>query len=526
MKTLKIAPAVVLAKGAETQVKCSGGVLEVLQNVNAPVNSRYRKTALSAVKITYAVKALDEILNRKVGLLAGTKDLYVEITYREKLYKGLIKGTKQRWNIMPPDYVVLLGDVMYTVIQEDNPEIKDCTRHILASPGKDAVNSIALFCDSYFFYRKAVEVEYDDSLVEEEISAAIRRGLLGPSFLEAFLIPIDNRTTPDYKGEEEKKQDKGAFIKECMEGAYQIPYEWNDKSYVYGKELLSSYVPTETFEKIVRKVHFRLTRILKRLEEGADSITALGNDYINLTLCGKPGTGKTALIYAVSAATGLPVYTTSASHNTDEDEFEGKTKMVDGHPSAVPTDALKAFKNGGICLIEEANLPQAAVIMGALGQAIEFPFILKEDGYKTIRRHPLCIFITTMNVGTVGAKAMSQPFANRFRQSYILNDPDPSVFVNILEKRTAEDKKLCKWVYSAYESVLRCLDKNDGIADVESIKLALSMRSCIGAIENIQEGEHPKDAVKDSVIGKIAEQDLEMAETCLRAVDALPDYRG
>ena len=120
---------------------------------------------------------------------------------------------------------------------------------------------------------------------------------------------------------------------------------------------------------------------------------------------------------------------------------------------------------------------------------------------------------------------MSQPFANRFRQTYVLNDPDREVFIRILQEKTGESAKTCKWVFSAYESVLKCLEKNDAVADVDSIRLALSMRSCIGAIENIQEGIYPKDAVRDSIVGKVAEQDMEMYEICLRAVDALPDLR-
>ena len=163
--------------------------------------------------------------------------------------------------------------------------------------------------------------------------------------------------------------------------------------------------------------------------------------------------------------------------------------------------------------------------MGALGQAVEFPFILKENGFEVVRRHPLCIFITTMNTGAVGTKPMSQPFANRFKQSYLLDDPDKETFIQILVNKTGEDKKLCRWVYNAYDAIIKCLKKNDGMVDTESILLSLSMRSCIGAIENIQEGEHPKDAIRDSMIGKIAEQDIEVSKICLRAVDALSDYR-
>lgn len=535
-QTLVIRNAVVMSSMTDKKIKVAGNVVSVGETMNISKVSAYRKTISSAAKMTYVGKALDYLYEKKVALLAGTNQLYVEFPKPtgDGMFCGLIQDTKQTWNEMPLDYISLFADVLYTVTHSDNHELKATLKNIIPVAGKSAAKELVyFFCDSYFYYAKQKEVEVDDELMVETVNAAYRRGQFADSFITK-LFSLDQATitkeeTKDYKGEDTPSValTPSMFLEECRNGNYTIDYEWaeDQHQYMYGKNILDSFVPTMTFVRIVQKIKFRTDRILQRMKEGADNVTALGQDYINLTLTGKPGTGKTAMIYAISAATGLPVYTTAGSHNTDEDEFEGKTKMVDGRPSAVPTDALKCFEKGGIFLIEEANLPQAAVIMGALGQAVEFPFILKKNGYETIRRHPLCIFVTTMNVGTVGAKAMSQPFANRFKQSYVLNDPDPKVFIDILKSRTGEPEKLCKWVYKAYESVLKCMDKNDALADVESIKLALSMRSCIGALENIQEGEHPKDAVRDSIIGKIAEQDLEMSEMCLRAIDALPDYR-
>lgn len=518
------------------KIAACGNALSVGEVFTSARVSSYRATAgASDIKITYVAKALDYLLGKNIFLLTGKSEIYIEVKENGKTYKGLVTKETQAWDSANvPTIISLVADVMYCMVHSDNEEIRGSFRRIAANIGKkETAEEIAFFCDSYFYYSRLKSVEITDDLVLDPVKAAYRRGMLTKSFLEKAL-PMSEESVileeqQDYAGEEttSRKITPEQVLADAKAGKYTVPYGWKEeqKEYIYSKGLLESFVPTETFVNILNKITFRLGRILKRMNEGADRVTALGQDYINLTLTGKPGTGKTAMIYALSAATGLPVYTTAGSHNTDEDEFEGKTKMVDGHPAAVPTDALKCFEDGGIFLIEEANLPQAAVIMGALGQAVEFPFILKKNGYETIRRHPLCIFITTMNVGTVGAKAMSQPFANRFKQSYVLNDPGSKVFIDILSKRTGESTKLCRWVYNAYTSILKCLDKNDAMADIESIKLALSMRSCMGAIENIQEGQHPKDAIRDSIVGKIAEQDLEMSEICLRAVDSLPDFR-
>ena len=527
-KKMKKMVAVVTAATKEKRVKASGNTLTVLSIKETAVTSSYRKTNMAGVKVTYAAKVLDDLLDKKISVLADNKSVVIRINFEGKEYNGHIGKDTQSWNEDVPDYVALAGDVIWTMVHSEDHELMDAARKVAAMPGKTVQDAILLFCDSYFFFDKSKEITVNSDFEPETVNAAVRRGLLTDTPLtKLFGLSQPEMEEPDYKGEEKKTESTENLIDECKAGKYRVNYTWREdqKPYIYDSALLDKYVPTETFRNILQKIKFRTDRVISRMENGADNLTAIGQDCINLTLTGKPGTGKTAMIYAISGATGLPVYTTSASHNTDEDEFEGKTKMVDGHPAAVPTDALKAFKYGGICLIEEANLPQAAVIMGALGQAVEFPYILKENGYETIRRHPLCIFVTTMNVGTIGAKPMSQPFANRFRQTYVLNDPDREVFIRILQEKTGESAKTCKWVFSAYESVLKCLEKNDAVADVDSIRLALSMRSCIGAIENIQEGIYPKDAVRDSIVGKVAEQDMEMYEICLRAVDALPDLR-
>ena len=242
-----------------------------------------------------------------------------------------------------------------------------------------------------------------------------------------------------------------------------------------------------------------------------DRVAALGKDYINISLVGKPGTGKTVMAYAISAATGMPVYSVNLSHNTDEDEFQGQTKIVDGKAQFVETDFLNAYTNGGIIILEEVNLANPAVIMGALGQAVEFPFILKRNGYETVRRHPLCIIITTMNIGTAGSKIPSQAFMNRFKQTYTLNDPTASDFVKILCTSGAEKAK-CQWVYDAYEKIVAYLNSDE--INEEDIAMTLSLRTCFGALENMEEGDSPLDAIKHSIIGKIAESDLALARDC------------
>jgi hypothetical protein len=138
-----------------------------------------------------------------------------------------------------------------------------------------------------------------------------------------------------------------------------------------------------------------------------------------------------------------------------------------------------------------------------------------KDGYEPVRRHPLCVIIGTMNIGTYGSKGVNQALSSRFKQSYALNDPEKNDFINILMKQGYE-KKVCTWVYNAYDKIISYLKSPSVNAD--DIAINVTLRGCIGALENIEEGEDPKDAIHNTLVGKIGEVDLELAEDVYKSV--------
>ena len=246
-----------------------------------------------------------------------------------------------------------------------------------------------------------------------------------------------------------------------------------------------------------------------RLDAGLTGTEAIGYDYVNILAVGRPGTGKTVGIRAIAAATGMPVYSITIGKNTEEDTFQGKLTFDEkGQFCHVPTDFLKAYTQGGIIILEEINLADAAVTMGALGQAIESPFILETSECTQVHRHPMCVIVGTMNTGTYGSKELNQALASRFRQVYIWDDPKKEDFINTLLLRNP-DKSIVTWVYNAYEKLVQYLKSPSVNAD--DICLNLTMRACIGALENIEEGDDPKEALKHSMIGQIALADLDLS---------------
>lgn len=412
--------------------------------------------------------------------------------------------------------VSIIPSLLYEIVMGENDELQDVFREILgeiSNPGSSMIDNLYLMCDSFYYgCAKGKKVHYTADLTESEIMAAFRSGLFKKVAGSAWK-KSDFDTAKPMKAKAEKKDDKGQeFMQACMAGKYRIGYDWPEqmKKFIVNKSYLEKFEYTPEFEEILRKIKFRADRILERMDMGLTGAEAIGKDALNIAIVGKPGTGKTALAYALSAATGMPVSSTIWQKNSEEDEGEGKTKIVDGKPMFVETYSLLAHQYGGIDVNEEINLADPGVTMGVLGQKLEYPFIIKKNGYEPVTRHPLNIVIATMNVGTNGSNTLNEALKNRLIAIFQLEDPTRGTFINILEKATAAKREICEWVYDAYDAVVSYLKDPD--INEEEICMGLSIRTCIGAIENMEEGQEPLRALKNSIVGSIAMSDRELAE--------------
>ena len=126
-----------------------------------------------------------------------------------------------------------------------------------------------------------------------------------------------------------------------------------------------------------------------------------------------------------------------------------------------------------------------------------------------------------MNIGTYGSKGVNQAFSSRFKQSYILDDPTRGQFIKILGINGYEKRK-CEYVYDAYNKIVNYL-KTPQI-NAEDICLNLSIRGCLGALQNMDDGDDPKTALENSLIGKIYEVDPEIASDVKKnVISSLPN---
>jgi MoxR-like ATPase len=191
------------------------------------------------------------------------------------------------------------------------------------------------------------------------------------------------------------------------------------------------------------------------------------------------------------------------------------TKVSEGKLCFTETPFLQAYKNGGIIVLEEFNLADPAVIMGGIGQAIVPPFILYEDGYRPVNRHPLCVIAMTMNSGTQGASPPNEALSSRAPITLVLDDPPKDSFIDILVKNSGCEAKDAKAIYGIYRKVQDYL-ANENMTDIGE---SITLRHCLGALTLMKDaGLEAKEAVKHSMIGAIAVKDRDAAKEVYDAV--------
>lgn len=498
---------------------------------------------LASGKMSRAARLLDYLFlyPGTVAAYEGTaaNQLYVEIGEQKcvvdngaaagKCFLRFVEGTRNADLQELPVVLVALSSFV------PNPSLKSyfsslCTASAAGTLGASKADDVIKFCDEFYYaFAKDLEVEIDDSLTESEIEAAFRSG----GFAKPMDILVTNKLSlkpVSYNKVKAKKKakKKGStlqdFLQDCKDGKYRVAHDWPEvmKKYMVSVSFLDTYEPTREFREIVMKVKFRCDRIQERIDQGLTGADAIGNDVVNLMIVGKPGTGKTVLTRAVAAACGFPCCSTIFSKNTDEGEIEGKTVIVDGKPQFVYTDALTFHENGGIDVNEEINLAAASVTMGCLGQKLEYPYIVKKNGYENIVRNPFNIVIATMNVGTNGSNPLNQALANRFGAVFVMDDPDRDTFIGILKKKSGKSEEVCTWMYEAYEKCISYL--KDPAVNAEEICDTLSIRTCTNAIKLMEEGTDARRALANTICGTVATSDLEVANNMEREViNALPN---
>lgn len=532
-----------------TDIQCSASPIKVNVTLDAPKSARSTPRRKGKPKISTVAIALDRLLTNKYSAHANVNGQVKLVCDEKKTY--YFDGQQTMYLGSESDDPSSLGsddniDMIAAILASAAAKKGECfeTASVLDAcleeyDSESAVNAktIAHLCDCFYYdvmnaygtkvglIDTCIDVREYDEKIARTYDQAVTVGQLGDQNFSDTLKPFfgfDGGSS--VSGAEKKIKIPGTpsgmtFLDKCIDGVYEIGYEWDDESQarIQPPSFLETFVTSRAFEMTTNLCYKKLSRVVERMDAGRKGLDAIGKDYVNLIYVGKPGTGKTTIANALSATLGLPIYTCRLSKNTEEDEVEGKTKIAEGSFVFKETPFLKGYTTGGILVLEEFNLADPAVMQGALGQAIESPFILMKDGVEPVRRHPLAIIISTMNTGTQGSKEPNEAFASRHPFVFSVEDPKESDFVNILMANTGASAENCRKVYNAYTTIQNYLVKSAGSED---IAMSVTLRHCIGALE-LLEIEDFNNAIYDTMIGAIKIKDLEIAETvfnsCVRA---------
>lgn len=426
---------------------------------------------------------------------------------------------------MPNDPAAMLipAAVLATVMNEN------CMKLYTDFIGRPQIGTVYQFCDTVlyeFLMTCQDDVEVTDDLVMEEVKQAVSCGHYGEfPFLES---PLKGKVEPKRTGKKAKNTQKGTAgpdLSSYRGGEHIIRHEWGEeqRKRIIPPEFLDTFVPIPEFFRLMNKLDLRIGQnMAMQYECGLTEPELIRRDVVNVLLYGNPGTGKTVLAHALSAATGMPLYEVKFDRYTESDEVEGKNKIVAGKLAFTETDFLEGYEKGGILLLEEINCADQNVVTGALNNAIEYPFFIMKDGYQKVNRNPFTVIIATMNVGTEGTMWLNQAFASRFKQKYRIADPSPEDFICFLTNY-GYDRDAAAYVHNAYVKVMNLLTSNRATAEYA---LNLSTRACLGALENMSEGEDAKTALIDTVVGAVGIVDPQAADNISKNVIAnLPDFK-
>ena len=475
-------------------------------------------------KVNSGAWAIDQLFLGKVGIMVhpSSGEVYVEFFD----YKAYIRNDfKVMYNKEPvPQMKVLPHTIKALLNEKDFPYTREAFQNIKACLDAGLVldrsefEHLYNFCDSFYYELKEVtaEVTDEETLNEAMISQAIRTGEIVPVWevdgIFSGIELLEITDAPAGKEEELSKKDEDTFSI-AKAGGYKIDYAWTGdrRKYIPPMSALNEFVPSESYFTMVDLVSHELAEVKDRMvRELLVDHEAIGDNYVNVQFVGRPGTGKTTIANALGATFGMPVRVVINSKNTEEDTFQGMTKVQEGGYKFVETPFLDVYKNGGILLLEEFNLADPGVMMGALGQALEKPFILLEDGYKEVRRHPLCVVIATMNTGTQGSREPSEALTSRMPHVFLLDDPKESEFIEILQKKSGATRQDCIKVYSVYNKIINYLVSPK--INAEDVALSMTLRHCLATLKQMSIGRSFKQAIRNTLIGTIAIKDVNLSK--------------
>ena len=237
--------------------------------------SIYNKGAQT--KISSATQSLDLLLTDKSYFsYSDPVSKLLVFEYEKDLF--LTDGSRIKTTApVTDDGLFLATDILWEMECNENKEMAELFHQFCKLKLPLSEIEVAKFCDSYYFHNVKIlhDLQVEETLTFEEIEAGVRSGLLKKtSILSDLALPermfanVDKVKKTEKKKEEPKKSDSD-FLERCKNGEFIIDFPWTEeqKKNIRPLSYLDDMVTNEFFEKLVRKIHFRFERVLKRMKE-------------------------------------------------------------------------------------------------------------------------------------------------------------------------------------------------------------------------------------------------------------------
>jgi nitric oxide reductase NorQ protein len=215
----------------------------------------------------------------------------------------------------------------------------------------------------------------------------------------------------------------------------------------------------------------------------------------NILLTGAKATGKNVLASNLSYIFGRPSWNISFHVNTDYNSLIGADTFKDGEVVFRKGPVYEAAINGGFAILDEVNMAKNEAI-SVLHATLDHRRIIDIPGYERIKLDPSTRFIATMNYGYIGTKELNEALASRF---LIINMPNITS-ENLAKLLTDKFPKLKDKYKTAFIEMFDSLQKKSENSEIST--KSVDLRGLISAIETMQIGLNPYDAIKMAIINK------------------------